>query len=607
MLGDRLSALDIPSDGSAKLVSVNTSFDESGLRQWTVVFRETKASTTGACAPPPPMLNEQPHQAPFVKPSQAKVVSPTKSVNFNTFPPPITKPAGLVPGRLVPSAAEPQKVMMDRIFPLKCQVKTYAWGKLGEESLVGLLANEGLEQLEITSNVPYAELWMGTHPSGPSMVMLSSPWRTVTPLSEWIRLNPSLLGPPRPGPLGQTRIERRKSMLRLTESSLPFLFKVLSVRTALSIQAHPDKALAARLHARQPDMYKDDNHKPEMAVAITPFEALCSFQPAYSILENCRATPELVALVGEASVAALEDAANRRAAADREAERPLSPKGTAASFGGLSSPRESLSLGQPSPKQVDCADEFKAALREVFRRLVSAPVARVTEQLDALMSRVQSTNEMLRAPVDVLAMRLHEQYPGDVGVFCAYLLNYKQLQPGEALFMGANEPHAYIAGDCVEVMATSDNVVRAGLTPKWKDVDTLVDMLTYSDGSPHLVTPTQPHNEPHVWRYAPPDVVDEFMLDRVELPAGGAANLSSAAGLAVVLVIRGDAAVEQLDSATDDSVGLRHELAAGAVHLVCPHTVLRISAVDGPVLLFRAAAKPVDENVIDIDTGLTTG
>ena len=87
-------------------------------------------------------------------------------------------------------------------------------------------------------------------------------------------------------------------------AGLPFLFKILSVRTALSIQAHPDKALARKLHAARPDLYKDDNHKPEMAVAITPFEALCSFQPAYSILCNCRATPELVAVIGEKTVRA---------------------------------------------------------------------------------------------------------------------------------------------------------------------------------------------------------------------------------------------------------------------------------------------------------------
>ena len=80
----------------------------------------------------------------------------------------------------------------------------------------------------------------------------------------------------------------------------------------------------------------------------------------------------------------------------------------------------------------------------------------------------------------------------------SYLLNYCCLEPGEALFLAANEPHAYISGDCAEVMATSDNVIRAGLTPKWKDVDTLCDSLTYTDGNPHWVEPTQTANEPHV-------------------------------------------------------------------------------------------------------------
>ena len=161
-------------------------------------------------------------------------------------------------------------------------MQNYEWGVRGgaDHGLVARMA-----KAPPAEGTPFAELWMGTHPSGPSMVMLSSPWRTVTPLSEWIKLNPSLLGPPRAPPSdhgSMSKLERRKSMLRMTASSLPFLFKVLSVRTALSIQAHPDKALAAQLHARQPDMYKDDNHKPEMAVAITPFEALCSFLPALS-------------------------------------------------------------------------------------------------------------------------------------------------------------------------------------------------------------------------------------------------------------------------------------------------------------------------------------
>jgi len=579
MLRGHLSCLDIPSDGSAKLVSVRTEVGADGSTEWTVVFRSS--APAGPPAPPTPAPTPPP---PPQMPAVARPTPIKKAVTIAADPVSHTPPSAVIPASLVP-AASPQKMMMDRIFPLKSQVKTYAWGKLGDTSLVGVLASEGLEELELTEGVPYAELWMGTHPSGPSMVMLSSPWRTVTPLSEWIKLNPSLLGPIRPtkSPVTARRIDRRKSMLRMSASSLPFLFKVLSVRTALSIQAHPDKSLARVLHNRQPDMYKDDNHKPEMAVAITPFEALCSFQPAYSILENMRATPELVALIGEHTVGALDDAANARAAAQREQERPLSPRtGTPAA---------------PLTPAADPNETFKVALRDLFSRLVSAPTQRVTEQLNALMRRIASTNAMLRAPVDVLAMRLHEQYPGDVGVFCAYLLNYVQLQPGEALFLAANEPHAYLSGDCAEIMATSDNVVRAGLTPKWKDVDTLCDMLTYADGPPHFVTPTPLAGEPHVFRYMPPDEVDEFVLERVELPDDGTvASLPAASGLAILLVVRGTASIEQLDDCTEDSVGLRHQLAAGAVHLVCPHTVLRIHAVDAPALLFRASAKPYDDD-----------
>ena len=78
-----------------------------------------------------------------------------------------------------------------------------------------------------------------------------------------------------------------------------------------------------------------------------------------------------------------------------------------------------------------------------------------------------------------LVLRLEKQYPADVGVIAAFFLNHVKLNPGEALFLGANEPHAYLSGECVECMATSDNVVRAGLTPKHRDVQTLCSMLTY--------------------------------------------------------------------------------------------------------------------------------
>ena len=100
--------------------------------------------------------------------------------------------------------------------------------------------------------------------------------------------------------------------------------------------------------------------------------------------------------------------------------------------------------------------------------------------------------------------------------------------------------------------------------------------------------------------------MDEFILDRVELPNEAAtATLTATSGLAILLIVKGVASIEQLDDETDNAVGLRHQLAGGAVHLVCPHTVLRIKAVHGPVLLYRAAAKPLDDDIVDVTTGLT--
>ena len=87
---------------------------------------------------------------------------------------------------------------------------------------------------------------------------------------------------------------------------LPFLTKVLSVETALSIQAHPDKKLAEVLHRTKPDMYKDDNHKPEMAYALTPFVAMCGFRRAEVIVEHLHACSFLRELIGESECAAFE-------------------------------------------------------------------------------------------------------------------------------------------------------------------------------------------------------------------------------------------------------------------------------------------------------------
>lgn len=112
---------------------------------------------------------------------------------------------------------------------------------------------------------------------------------------------------------------------------------------------------------------------------------------------------------------------------------------------------------------------------------MSCPASIFSVQLTAMIARLTARKESgaEMSPLDDLILRLHDQYPGDIGVFSPLLTNYMRLQTGESFFIGANELHAYISGECVECMALSDNVVRAGLTPKFKDCETLCRMLNY--------------------------------------------------------------------------------------------------------------------------------
>ena len=227
---------------------------------------------------------------------------------------------------------------------------------------------------------------------------------------------------------------------------LPFLLKVLSVAKALSIQAHPDKQLAKQLFAQRPDVYKDSNHKPEMALALSPFEALCGFLSPADLAFQLAHVPELAAAVGSAAAAAVAAAA-------------AAPAGS---------------------------ELAQSALRGAFSALMASPPAEHTPLVMQLERRLAAAGQAL-FPREAMALRLCGEYPGDVGVLASFFLNHITLQPGEAVALAANEPHAYLAGECVECMATSDNVVRAGLTPKLRDVPTLTAMLTYAQGAPAVM------------------------------------------------------------------------------------------------------------------------
>lgn len=123
----------------------------------------------------------------------------------------------------------------------------------------------------------------------------------------------------------------------------------------------------------------------------------------------------------------------------------------------------------------------KLALKAVFSSFMTASEERAAEQVAALAARLSSsaTSQAQLSQLESLILRLHEHFPGDRGLMGPLFLNYVRLGPGKAFVMHANEPHAYLSGDILECMACSDNVVRVGLTPKYRDVPTLLAMLTY--------------------------------------------------------------------------------------------------------------------------------
>ncbi|XP_008946711.1 PREDICTED: mannose-6-phosphate isomerase, partial [Merops nubicus] len=168
--------------------------------------------------------------------------------------------------------------------------------------------------------------------------------------------------------------------------------------------------------------------------------------------------------------------------------------------------------------------------------------------------------------------------------FTIYFLNLVRLEPGEAMYLGANEPHAYLHGDCVECMACSDNTVRAGLTPKFIDVLTLCEMLNYTPApsSSKIFPAAQSQLDPSIYLYDPP--VPDFAIMRIEIPASIKLYLVSAVDSAsILLVIQGTAVGTSTAAASEMTLRRGSVLFISANESISLH----LSSPDG-MLLFRA-------------------
>lgn len=297
--------------------------------------------------------------------------------------------------------------MADKIISFTPSYQNYTWGKPCSESLVTKYLENADEDL------PYAELWVGAHPKAPGKVQKD------LSLNEHINnhLNECL---------GSSLLE--------FGNELPFLLKILSINKPLSIQAHPDKILATKLHEQRPDLYPDSNHKPEMGIALSTLDLLSGFKDPEEILENANMYPAI------------------KIASD------------------YVDPRKNLKL--------------------FFKNILDYPKQGLASLFNSIVRKMGTIPfEELKLEEKYFLKTYREDFPeGDHGLFCFFLLKFLRLQKGDAIEIKANTPHCYLHGDLLECMANSDNVVRAGLTNKHCDAPVLVNMLDYKAHEHSLLT-----------------------------------------------------------------------------------------------------------------------
>lgn len=362
--------------------------------------------------------------------------------------------------------------------------RTYAWGS--RDALPELLGTA-------PTGEPQAELWLGAHPGAPATVVGATPVHRT--LIDLIEADPERYG--------------------VGGGQLPFLLKILAIGGPLSLQVHPDRAQAEAGFAREEAAgvprdarernYGDANHKPELLVALSEVSALSGFRD----LSDARA--DLQALAAAAPAGEGRDAL--AAAAARCTGRPEAAR------------TEFLAWALHGGDEVGAAVRaIHTAVRPGERAPLGEPPS-VETRIGGGASPGDGERAVLRAEdwawIDahrLAALRdLTVSYPGDPGVLVSLLLHLVRLAPGEAIYLDARQLHAYLGGLAVEVMAASDNVLRAGLTPKYIDVDELLRVTDPSELDEPRLAARRICRGLVAWEPAVPD----FKLLRAKLRAPG--------------------------------------------------------------------------------------
>ncbi|MGO2304584.1 MAG: mannose-6-phosphate isomerase [Providencia sp.] len=329
------------------------------------------------------------------------------------------------------------------------KVQHYDWG-----SKTALTKLYGISN---PNNLPMAELWMGAHPKASSDVIVPESNQVIS-LETLISSDPDKY-------LGKNIAQHY--------GRLPYLFKVLCAAQPLSVQVHPNKTYAEVGFAKENAAgisldspirnYKDDNHKPELIYALTPFKAMNAF-------------------------------------------RPLSEIAQLLDFVSAAHPDIQLFVQSPSEEK----------LARLFAQILNLTGEQKELALGVLKAALNSRQgEPWNSIKQMVSL-----YPEDNGLFSPLLLNVVELQPGEAMFLYARTPHAYLEGVGLEVMANSDNVLRAGLTNKHIDITELIANIDFkpTEADDLLSIPEKYGN---IWKYNIP--VEDFSFNIYSINDSGIA------------------------------------------------------------------------------------
>ncbi|WP_250505704.1 mannose-6-phosphate isomerase, class I [Bowdeniella massiliensis] len=353
--------------------------------------------------------------------------------------------------------------------------RTYDWGS--RDAIPWLMGEEVTED-------PVAELWFGVHPTGPAGLPDHDEFADLRALIE-------------SDPLGTLGEDVRTRF----GDTLPFLMKLIAPAKPLSLQVHPSAELAAEGYKKEEAAgipldaptrnYRDPNHKPEMVIALTRLEAMCGFRAPRRAIELLE---DLDAPLAERLIKVLRN------------------------------------------------DPTAAGMKRAFALLVSGPRRPSQEDVTAVAEACAKRLAAAESPsprADSIVGLLQSEHPGDPGVVAALLLNPVTLRGGETLFVSTGTVHAYLSGLAVEVMASSDNVLRAGLTHKHVDVDEMLRCVDFVAAPPIRLAPELFGSATEVF-YAP---VDDFELNVTRLRESHGRQVVRGQGPRVILCVDGKISV----------------------------------------------------------------